>query len=99
MTRIDIINEVEKAFEVRYSWSKPYGIYGTMLTECGLYYKRKNLKVRRPKNPLAWLQLGFFTADDKVISANISFNRNGERHEFEIEKVEDIAEIIKKVVS
>ena len=98
MTRIDIINEVEKAFEVRFGWNKSYD-NGTMLTECGLYHKRKNLKSRRPKTPLARLQIGFYTADDKVIGANISFNRNGERHEFEIEKVEDIAEIVKKVVS
>ena len=98
MTRIDIINEVEKAFEVRFGWNKSYD-NGTMLTECGLYHKRKNLKSRRPKTPLARLQIGFCTADDKVIGANISFNRNGERHEFEIEKVEDIAEIVKKVVS
>ena len=92
MTRTDIINEVEKALDVRYGWSKTYGIYGTMLTEYTLFYSR------RARKPLAWLQIGFFTADDKVISAGISFNRNGERHELEIEKVEDIAKILKKVV-
>ena len=97
MTRIDIINEVEKAFEVRFGWNKSYD-NGTMLTECGLYHKRKNLKSRKPRTPLAWLQIGFFTADDKVISAGINFTLNGERYEFEIEKVEDIAEILKKVV-
>lgn len=91
MTRADIINEVEKALDVRYSWSKTYSIYGTMLTEYTLFYSR------RARTPLAWLQIGFCTADDKVISACISFNRNGERHELEIEKVEDIAEILKKV--
>jgi hypothetical protein len=32
-----------------------------------------------------------------VIGADISFNLNGDRHELEIEKVEDIAEILKKV--
>ena len=91
MTRTGIINEVEKALNVKYAWSKSYD-NGTMLTEYTLFYNR------RAKNPLAWLQIGFCTADDKVISAGISFNRNGERHELEIEKVEDIAEILKKVV-
>ena len=92
MTRADIINEVEKALDVRYSWSKTYGIYGTMLTEYTLFYSR------RARKPLAWLQIGFYTDDDKVIGAGINFTLNGERHEFEIEKVEDIAEILKKVV-
>ena len=91
MARAGIINEVEKALDVRYSWSKTYGIYGTMLTEYTLFYSR------RARTPLAWLQIGFCAADDKVIDACISFNRNGERHELEIEKVEDIAEILKKV--
>ena len=91
MTRTDIINEVEKVLNVRYGWSKSYD-NGTMLTEYTLFYNR------RARKPLAWLQIGFCTADDKVISAGISFNRNGERHELEIEKVEDIAEILKKVV-
>ena len=91
MTRADIINEVEKALDVRYAWSKSYD-NGTMLTEYTLFYNR------RARKPLAWLQIGFCTADDKVISACISFNCNGERHELEVEKVEDIAEIVKKVV-
>ena len=91
MTRADIINEVEKVLNVRYAWSKSYD-NGTRLTEYTLFYSR------RARKPLAWLQIGFCTADDKVIGACISFNRNGERHELEIEKVEDIAEIVKKVV-
>lgn len=91
MTRADIINEVEKALDVRYAWSKSYD-NGTMLTEYTLFYNR------RARKPLAWLQIGFYTDDDKVISAGINFTLNGERHEFEIEKVEDIAEILKKVV-
>lgn len=91
MTRADIINEVEKVLNVRYAWSKSYD-NGTMLTEYTLFYNR------RARKPLAWLQIGFYTADDKVISAGINFTLNGERHEFEIEKVEDIAEILKKVV-
>lgn len=91
MTRADIINEVEKALDVRYAWSKNYD-NGTMLTEYTLFYNR------RARKPLAWLQIGFYTDDDKVISAGINFTLNGERHEFEIEKVEDIAEILKKVV-
>ena len=91
MTRADIINEVEKALEDRYGWSKSYD-NGTMLTEYTLFYNR------RARKPLAWLQIGFCTADDKAIGACISFNRNGERHELDIEKVEDIAEILKKVV-
>ena len=91
MTRADIINEVEKALDVRYAWSKSYD-NGTMLTEYTLFYSR------RARKPLAWLQIGFYTDDDKVIGAGINFTLNGERHEFEIEKVEDIAEILKKVV-
>ena len=97
MTRADIINEVEKAFEVRFGWNKSYD-NGTMLTEYGLYYKSNNLKYRRARTPLARLQIGFYTDNDKVIGADINFTLNGERHEFEIEKVEDIAEILKKVV-
>ena len=91
MTRADIINEVEKVLNVRYAWSKNYD-NGTILTEYTLFYNR------RARKPLAWLQIGFYTDDDKVISAGINFTLNGERHEFEIEKVEDIAEILKKVV-
>ena len=90
MTRADIINEVEKVFNVRYAWSKSYD-NGTMLTEYTLYYNR------RARKPLAWLQIGFNTETDNVIGADISFNLNGDRHELEIEKIEDIAEILKKV--
>ena len=90
MTRADIINEVEKVFNVRYAWSKSYD-NGTMLTEYTRYYNR------RARKPLAWLQIGFNTETDNVIGADISFNLNGDRHELEIEKVEDIAEILKKV--
>ena len=43
MTRADIINEVEKVFNVRYAWSKSYD-NGTMLTEYTLYYNRKSKK-------------------------------------------------------
>lgn len=90
MTRADIINEVGKVLNVRYAWSKSYD-NGTMLTEYTLYYNR------RARKPLAWLQIGFNTETDNVIGADISFNLNGDRHELEIEKVEDIAEILKKV--
>ena len=90
MTRADIINEIEKTFNVRYAWSKSYD-NGTMLTDYTLYYNKGARK------PLAWLQIGFNTETDNVISADISFNLNGDRHELEIEKVEDIAEILKKV--
>ena len=91
MTRADIINEVEKVFNVRYAWSKSYD-NGTMLAEYTLYYNR------RARKPLAWLQIGFNTETDNVIGADISFTDiYGERHELEIEKVEDIAEILKKV--
>lgn len=91
MTRADIINEVEKVFNVRYAWSKSYD-NGTMLTEYTLYYNK------RARKPLAWLQIGFNTETDNVIGADISFtDKYGERHELDIEKVEDIAEILKKV--
>jgi hypothetical protein len=91
MTRADIINEVGKVFNVRYAWSKSYD-NGTMLTEYTLYYNR------RARKPLAWLQIGFNALTDEVIGADISFTDiYGERHELEIEKMEDIAEILKKV--
>lgn len=92
MTRVEIISEVEKVLNVRYAWSKPYGICGIMQTEYTLFYNR------RARKPLAWLQIGFCTTDDKVINACIIFNLNGEGHEIKIEKVEDIAEILKKIV-
>lgn len=91
MTRLNIINEVEKVFNVRYAWSKTYD-NGTILTEYTLYYNR------RARKPLAWLQIGFHALTDEVIGADISFtDKYGERHELEIEKMEDIAEIAKKV--
>lgn len=91
MTRADIINEVKKVFNVRYAWSKSYD-NGTMLTEYTLYYNK------RARKPLAWLQIGFNTETDNMIGADISFTDiYGERHELEIEKMEDIAEILKKV--
>jgi hypothetical protein len=91
MTRKDILNEVEKAMYVRYAWSKSCD-NGTMLTEYTLYYNR------RARKPLAWLQIGFNTETDEVIGADFSFNYYGDMHEFEIEKFEDIAEIIKKIL-
>ena len=91
MTRKDIINEVEKTLDVRYAWSKSYD-NGTMLTEYALYYNR------RARKPLARLQIGFRTDSDEVIGADIVFNINGERHEMEIEIIEDISEIVKQIV-
>lgn len=91
MTRADIINEVEKSMNVRYAWSKSYD-NGTMLTEYTLYYNR------RARKPRAWLQIGFNTETDEVIGADFSFNHNGNRHEFEVEKIEDVAEILKKIL-
>ena len=91
MTRKDIINEVEKTLDVRYAWSKSYD-NGTMLTEYTLYYNR------RARKPLARLQIGFRTDSDEVIGADIVFNINGERHEMEIERIEDISEIVKQIV-
>ena len=91
MTRKDIINEVEKTLDVRYAWSKSYD-NGTMLTEYTLYYNR------RARKPLAWLQVGFYTDSDEVMCGDIVFNINGERHEMEIERIEDISEIVKQIV-
>ena len=91
MTRKDIINEVEKTLDVRYSWSKSYD-NGTMLTEYTLYH------TRIARQPLAWLQIRFRTDSDEVIGADIVFYTNGERHEMEIERIEDISEIISQIV-
>lgn len=90
MTRADIINEVEKTFNVRYAWSKSYD-NGTMLTEYTLYYNR------RARKPLAWLQIGFVCETDEIITGCISYNKNGERICEEVNAIEDIAEILKKV--
>ena len=39
------------------------------------------------------------TADsDEVIGADIFYNNNGERHEMEIERIDDISEIVKQIV-
>ena len=91
MTRADIINEVEKVFNVRYGWSKSYD-NGTMLTDYTLYYNR------RARKPLAWLQIGFVCETNEIITGCISYNKNGERICEEINTIEDIAEILKKLV-
>ena len=92
MTRADIINEVEKVFNVRYGWSMSYD-NGTMLTDYTLYYNR------RARKPLAWLQIGFVCETNEIITGCISYNKNGERICEEINTIEDIAEILKKVAS
>ena len=89
MKRQDIINEVEKALYARTAWNKDYN-NGTMLTEYVLYYSR------RARKPLAWLQVGYFTDSNEVMSAGISFNQNGEHQEYEIENLEDVEKIITK---
>ena len=86
MKRQDIINEVEKALNTRYAWSKNYD-NGTMLTQYAIYYNK------RAKKPLGWLQVGYYINSDEVIGASIDFN-NAERTEVEIEKIEDIEKII-----
>lgn len=86
MKRQDIINEVEKALNIRYAWSKNYD-NGTMLTQYAIYYSK------RARKPLGWLQVGYYINSDNVIGADIVFN-NSERTEVEIEKIEDIEKII-----
>lgn len=86
MKRQDIINEVEKALNIRYAWSKNYD-NGTMLTQYAIYYNK------RAKKPLGWLQIGYYINNDEVIGAGIDFN-NAERTEVEIENIEDIKKII-----
>ena len=90
MTRADIINEVEKVFNVRYGWSKSYD-NSTMFTDYTLYYNKGARK------PLAWLQIGFVCKTNEIITGCISYNRNGERICEEVNTIEDIAEILKKV--
>ena len=86
MKRQDIINEVEKALNIRYAWSKNYD-NGTMLTQYAIYYNK------RSKKPLGWLQVGYYINSDDVIGADIVFN-NSERTEVEIENIEDVKKII-----
>ena len=89
MKRQDIVSEVEKALYARTAWNKDYS-NGTMLTEYTLYYNK------RARKPLAWLQVGYFTDSNEVISAGISFNIN-DRQEYEIENIEDVEKIIAKI--
>lgn len=91
MKRQDIVSEVSKALDVRIGWNKDYN-NGTMLTEYSLFYNK------RARKPLAWLQVGYFTDSNEVIGADIHFNLNGERYEYEIETNEDIKKIIVKIV-
>lgn len=86
MKRQEIINEVEKALNTRYAWSKNYD-NGTMLTQYAIYYNK------RAKKPLGWLQVGYYINNDEVIGASIDFN-NAERTEVEIENIEDVKKII-----
>ena len=91
MKRQDIVSEVSKTLDVRIGWNKDYN-NGTMLTEYSLFYNK------RARKPLAWLQVGYFTDSNEVIGADIHFNLNGERYEYEIETNEDIKKIIVKIV-
>jgi hypothetical protein len=86
MKRQEIINEVEKALNIRNAWSKNYD-NGTMLTQYAIYYNK------RARKPLGWLQVGYYINSDEVIGADIVFN-NAERTEVEIENIEDIKKII-----
>ena len=89
MKQKDIINELEKALNVKYAWSKSYD-NGTMISEYVLYYN----KISREN--LAWLQIGNIL--DEVMSANIILNTNGERRIMNIESITDISEIVKKII-
>ena len=91
MIRKDIINELEKTLYVRYNWSKDYD-NEILLSEYALYYNK------RSKKPLAYLQIGYITDSDEVMGADIIYYNNGERHEIEIEKIQDIPEIVKQLV-
>ena len=91
MIRKDIINELEKTLYVRYNWSKDYD-NEILLSEYALYYNK------RSKKPLAYLQIGYITDSDEVMGADIIYYNNRERHEIEIERIQDISEIIKKIV-
>lgn len=91
MIRKDIINELKKALDVRYTWSKGYD-NGTMLTEYALYHNKVS------RNPLAWLQIGYRTDSDEVMGSDIVHITNGERHEMEIERIADIPEIVNQII-
>ena len=91
MIRKDIINELEKTLYVRYNWSKDYD-NEILLSEYALYYNKMS------KTPLAYLQIGFITDSDEVMGADIIYYNNRERHEIEIERIQDIPEIVKQLV-
>lgn len=91
MRRKDIINELEKTLYVRYNWSKDYD-NEILLSEYALYYNK------RSKKPLAYLQIGYITDSDEVMGADIIYYNNRERHEIEIERIQDISEIVKKII-
>lgn len=91
MKRQDIINEVEKTLNTRYTWSwSPIDYNDTMLTQYAIYYNK------RARKPLGWLQIGYYINNDEVIGSDIVFN-NAERTEVEIENIEDIKKIIAKL--
>ena len=91
MIRKDIINELEKTLDVRYAWSKDYD-NEILLSEYALYYNKMS------KTPLAYLQIGYITDSDEVMGADIIYYNNRERHEIEIERIQDIPEIVKQLV-
>lgn len=90
MTQTELATKFKQTYMVRYSWSKNYD-NGTRLQEYVIYNNK-------PRNTLAWLQIGFHIATDNVISAGITIN-NAERTEIEIENINDVEEIIKKYLS
>ena len=91
MTRLEILNEIEKSFYSRYGCSKNYENQ-TCLVEYILYYNKRSRK------PLAWLQIGYNIVNDKIIGACISFFKNGERYEHEITNINDINSVITNII-
>ena len=55
-----------KGYDVRYSWSKDYG-NGTSLFEYQIY------KTSRHRNPLAFVQIGFYNKSKEVIGFTFSY--------------------------
>lgn len=91
MTRTELTAKFELTHLVTYSWSKDYD-NGTRIEEYAIYCNKK------PRKPLAWLQIGFYISTDNVIGANITIN-DAERTEIEIENINDVEKIINKYLS
>lgn len=86
----EILAEVRKEKETRFSWRKMYD-NGTELWEWEITTSR------RMRKPIAHLQIGFHSGTKEVIGATISTYKNFTNHEYEVEKLEDVKKILETI--